>query len=57
MNLLTKQEAATTLRMSVSGLNKILKARRLPYSKNGKSVVIDMVDLKKYVDKNKIKTA
>jgi len=57
MTLLTKQEAATILRMSVSGLNKILKARRISYSKNGKNVVIDMKDLEKYVERNKIKTA
>jgi excisionase family DNA binding protein len=54
MNLLTKQETAQKLRITVDGLNKKLARREIPFYKTGRRVLFSEKDIQAYLESRKI---
>ncbi len=52
--LLTPAEAAAFLRISMTTIRKMLRERRLPYSKIGRRVLINRADLDALLDASRV---
>jgi excisionase family DNA binding protein len=56
IDLLTIREAANLLRLSVSGLRRLQRQRRIPFIKLGGSIRFDRRDLANFLNKNRVQT-
>jgi excisionase family DNA binding protein len=56
IDLLTIREAANLLRLSVSGVRRLQRQRRIPFVKLGGSIRFDRRDLANLVNKNRVQT-
>jgi excisionase family DNA binding protein len=56
IDLLTIREAANLLRLSVSGVRRLRRQRRIPFIKLGGSIRFDRRDLVSLLNKNRVKT-
>jgi excisionase family DNA binding protein len=56
IDLLTIREAANLLRLSVSGVRRLQRQRRIPFIKLGGSIRFDRRDLVSLLNKNRVKT-
>lgn len=54
--LLTKKDVADLLQYSTDGINRLMRNRRIPYIKIGKTVRFKKDDIENWIDKRKIKT-
>jgi excisionase family DNA binding protein len=53
-DLLTIREAANLLRLSVSGVRRLQRQRRIPFIKLGGSIRFDRRDLTNFVNRNRV---
>ena len=53
--LLTKDEAAKYLRISVTTLGRMIRQREIPHIKLGRRVLFKMSDIDKYLESKKVK--
>jgi excisionase family DNA binding protein len=56
IDLLTIREAASLLRLSVSGVRRLQRQRRIPFIKLGTSIRFDRRDLINLLNKNRVQT-
>jgi excisionase family DNA binding protein len=56
IDLLTIREAANLLRLSVSGVRRLQRQRRIPFVKLGGSIRFDRRDLANLVNKNRVQS-
>jgi excisionase family DNA binding protein len=56
IDLLTIREAANLLRLSVSGVRRLQRQRRIPFIKLGASIRFDRRDLVSLLNKNRVQT-
>jgi excisionase family DNA binding protein len=54
IDLLTIREAAHLLRLSVSGVRRLQRQRRIPFIKLGGSIRFDRRDLANFLNKNRV---
>jgi excisionase family DNA binding protein len=54
IDLLTIREAANLLRLSVSGVRRLQRQRRIPFIKLGGSIRFDRRDLANFLNKNRV---
>jgi excisionase family DNA binding protein len=54
IDLLTIREAANLLRLSVSGVRRLQRQRRIPFIKVGGSLRFDRRDLGNFLNKNRV---
>jgi excisionase family DNA binding protein len=56
IDLLTIREAAKLLKLSVSGVRRLQRQRRIPFIKLGGSIRFDRRDLAKLLNKNRVRS-
>jgi excisionase family DNA binding protein len=56
IELLTIREAANLLRLSVSGVRRLQRQRRIPFIKLGASIRFDRRDLVNFLNNNRVHT-